>query len=233
MQLRRGEVVGLAGLLGSGCEDVLAAVFGANAITRGRVELDGEQVRVRNPADAIGLGIAMMPADRTRLGLLVEESLAENITLPRLQNLFVNGMLRPKVEHSEAVSWLERMRVNTLDSSRRVSELSGGNQQKVMLGKWLRTEPQVLLLNEPTQAVDVGAKASIEATILERAKEGTAVLIASTEAEDLARLCDRVIVMRAGRAVIELEGSELTQHRLLEEIHKTESIEERGVPSVS
>ncbi len=231
LRLRRGEVVGLAGLLGSGCEDVLAAVFGANTITSGSIELDGEPANVRNPADAIDQGIAMMPADRTRLGVLIEESLAENITLPRLENLFVKGMLRRKPEYREAASWLRRMQVNTNDPARRMSELSGGNQQKVMLGKWLRTEPRVLLLNEPTQAVDVGAKASIESTILERAKQGTAVLIASTEADDLARLCDRVIVMRSGSAATELSGAELTQHRVLEEIHKTSATEEKRMPS--
>lgn len=233
LKLHRGEVVGLAGLLGSGCEDVLAAVFGANPIAAGTIELNGEPVQVRNPSDAIDHGIAMMPADRTRLGLLVEESLAENITLPRLASLFVKGTLRRGIENAETTSWLQRMKVNTLDPTRRVGELSGGNQQKVMLGKWLRTEPRVLLLNEPTQAVDVGAKASIESTILDHAKQGTAVLIASTEADDLARLCDRVVVMRAGVAVKELSGMELTQHRVLEEIHKTGTIDERGVSSVS
>jgi ribose transport system ATP-binding protein len=233
LRLRRGEIVGLAGLLGAGCEDVLAAVFGANRPVAGTISLDGETKALRSPADAIAAGVAMMPADRTRLGLLVEESLAENVTLPRLENLFVKGLLRRRVEYDDTVSWLRRMRVNTIDPARRVDSLSGGNQQKVMLGKWLRTAPRVLLLHEPTQAVDVGAKAAIESTILEYARQGTGVLIASTEAGDLARLCDRVIVMRSGVAVTELTGPDLTQHRVLEEIHRTGGDRVPGVARVS
>jgi ribose transport system ATP-binding protein len=232
LRLRRGEVVGLAGLLGAGCEDLLAAVFGANRITAGTITLDGEPVVLRNPADAISAGVAMMPADRTRLGLLVEESLAENITLPRLENLFVKGLLRRRIERQDTVGWLERMQVNTLDPDRRVDSLSGGNQQKVMLAKWLRTSPRVLLLHEPTQAVDVGAKAAIEETILAHARRGTAVLIASTEADDLARLCDRVVVMRAGAASTELSGTQLTEHRVLEEIHRSVVSAAAGVAHV-
>ncbi len=227
-QVRSGEVLGVTGLLGSGYETLGRALLGLEPWRAGAVSVDGARLDDPSPSDAVAVGLAVVPVDRRRLGLLADFSIAENMTLPRLKDLWKGGRLRRRLEDQQVVGWLEEVSANTRDPRRRLDELSGGNQQKVLIAKWLRTEPKALVVEEPTQAVDVGAKASIEAILLERAADGCAVVICSAEAGDLARLCDRVIVVRDGRVAVSVSGDDLTEHRVIVETHGVGN--EAGVP---
>ncbi len=218
-QVRSGEVLGITGLLGSGYETLGRALLGLEPWRGGEVTVGGVSLTDPSPSDAVKVGLAVVPVDRRRLGLLADFSIAENMTLPRLKDLWRGGRLSRAAEDQQVRGWLEEVGANTRDPRRRLDELSGGNQQKVLIAKWLRTDPKALVVEEPTQAVDVGAKASIESILLERAAGGCAVVISSAEAGDLARLCDRVIVIRDGRVAVTLSGDDLTEHRVIVETH--------------
>ncbi len=218
-QVRSGEVLGVTGLLGSGYETLGRALLGLEPWRGGTVSVGGTSLEDPSPSDAVAVGLAVVPVDRRRLGLLADFSIAENMTLPRLKDLWRGGRLHRRLEDEQVAGWLETVGANTRDPRRRLDELSGGNQQKVLIAKWLRTDPKALVVEEPTQAVDVGAKASIEAILLERAAAGCAVVISSAEAGDLARLCDRVIVIRDGRVAVTLAGDDLSEHRVIVETH--------------
>ena len=221
--MRVGEIVGVTGLLGSGYETFGRALLGLERWTGGSVVVDGVALRDPTPSDVVSVGLAVVPSDRRRLGLLADFSIAENMTLPRLRDIWSGGRLSRRLEGRDVSGWLGQVKANTRDGTKRVDELSGGNQQKVLLAKWLRTEPKVLVVEEPTQAVDVGAKASIENILVERARAGCGLVICSAEASDLARLCDRVLVLREGRVAAELAGEELTEHRIIVETQRVGS----------
>ncbi len=198
--LRPGEIIGLAGVVGSGRNKVLSTLFGAAGMAR----LGGE--RVRSPRHAIDLGMFLVPEDRKLAGLVLGLSVRENLTmaiLPRLVSagLFMN-VLR---ERREALRWIDRINLRPPEPEKPVEDLSGGNQQKVVVGKALATEPRVLLLDEPTRGVDVGARSEIYGVIDELAKQGMALLIASSDANELVGLCDKILVFRKGRVATTLE----------------------------
>jgi ribose transport system ATP-binding protein len=161
--------------------------------------------------------MALVPADRKGLGCIPEHTVRENVVLPRL-GPFGRFWLRRNAERSEAVRWVAEVDIRPADPERRIITLSGGNQQKAVLARWLRTSPSVLVLDEPTQGVDVGAKASIYELLAKSAEGGTAIIMCSSDAEELAHVCDRVLVLRGGKVAAELSGGSLTSDRIVQEI---------------
>lgn len=203
LTVRAGEVVGIAGITGSGREQVPSAVFGACA-RRGRVQIAGRELPPERPDLSVAAGVGMVPADRHANAAFLDASLRENVSVVEPGVFARFGLLNRRLEKSDVLLWLGKLRVQPHGSERLMSTLSGGNQQKVVLARWLRREPQALLLDEPTQGVDVGAKAEIHSLIDDAAAAGTAVLIASTDNDELARLCDEVVVLYGGTVVARL-----------------------------
>jgi len=216
LKVHEREVLGVAGLVGSGREEIAGALFGATPRFVGKVMVDKHKVFC-TPRDSIRAGVGYVPADRKTEGLDVQERLHEHILLPRLGPLRGRIRLNHRAARKEAAEWAERLDVQPLKLERKMEKFSGGNQQKAVLARWMRTAPRVLLLDEPTQGVDVGAKASIYRQIRDAAAEGMAVLVASSDAEELVHLCDRVLVFRSGSVAIELRGNTLTEERLVAE----------------
>lgn len=206
-----GDVVGIAGITGSGRETVLGAIFGANVRDAGVVRINGTSVKASRPDLAIGLGMAYLPPDRKILGGIMEFSARENLVLTDLKPFWKRGKLHAKGERRETHRWFERLGVRPSGAvEQRLMAFSGGNQQKVLFGKWLRREPMIFLLDEPTQGVDVGAKAELHRQLVDAADQGAGVLVSSSDVDELAALCRRVLVLRDGRIVTELSGSRLT-----------------------
>ena len=213
MALRSGEVVGIAGLDGSGRGEIPGLVYGSVPRFAGEVLVDGKSVP-NDPQKAIGCGIGMVPGDRKRLGSIPIRSVRENITLPRMGPFFRRGRLSRRDEVRAAREWIERVDLRPPEPERTLETLSGGNQQKAVVARWLRTVPRALILDEPTQGVDVGAKATIYGLLAEAAAAGAAMLVCSSDTEELANVCDRVLVMRDGRFVAELAGETLTDSEI-------------------
>lgn len=212
-----GEVVGITGILGSGREDVAGAVFGSRPRDSGSVSVDGRVVPSGAPAASIAARLALVPADRAQTGLVMGFSLRENVSLPVLSSLTTLLGISRRRERSRVGTLLTEVAVRPHDLERRVDALSGGNQQKVLLAKWMATEPAVLVLEEPGQGIDIGAKAAIYDRLRRLATEGLAILVVTAETEDLPGLCDRVLVLRHGRVAAELTGDALTDHRIVHE----------------
>jgi ribose transport system ATP-binding protein len=223
IDLHRGEIVGLTGLLGMGQEQVPHLLFGSQHAA-GEVRVGGRAFDLRRmtPRRAIDAGIALLPANRLREGAAQEATVTENVTLPLLGTYFRGGLLRHRRERRAVSAQLHQFQVVPPEPTRVFSKLSGGNQQKALLAKWFATRPQIFLLHEPTQGVDIGAKQQIFTNIRDLAQAGGAVVIASVEYEDLAHLCDRVLVFRDGAVVAELRDDDLTEHRIVEQCFASE-----------
>jgi len=215
LSLHRGELLGLAGLAGAGRSSLLRALFGLAPAKRGRVLLRGVPLRSARPADALRAGIAMVPEDRFHEGLIPERSLRENVALASLRELSRGPFIDGTREREAVAAVARRVGLERSSSETAVRRLSGGNQQKVVLARALLREPQILLLDEPTRGIDVGAKAEIHARLLELAREGTAVLLASSDLPELLALCDRILVLRGGRVVAELSREAASEERVL------------------
>ncbi|MBM0128233.1 sugar ABC transporter ATP-binding protein [Pimelobacter simplex] len=217
LELRAGEVVGVSGLLGSGREHLCGLVFGAIPRTRGVVHVAAGAPVPPDPRASIAAGMAYVPADRHRSGVILPMNVRENLTLPALRPLRRWwGGLHAKREGAETAHWVDRIQLRPALPERAVAAFSGGNQQKVALAKWLRAGPRVLLLDEPTQGVDIGARAALYDIVGQSVAAGCAVLICSSDDKELVAFCDRVLVLRDGRVVDELSGDELTPQALLE-----------------
>ena len=216
LKIHEGEVLGVAGLVGSGREEIAGALFGTTPRFAGRVRVNKQKVSA-TPLDSIRSGMAYVPADRKTVGLDTQERLHEHIPLPRLGPVQRKLRLDHRAMRRTTHEWAQRLDVQPLMLDRRMEKFSGGNQQKAVLARWLRTDPVVLLLDEPTQGVDVGAKAAIYQHVRESADNGMAVLVASSDAEELVHLCDRVLVFRSGNVAVELRGNTLTDDRLVAE----------------
>jgi ribose transport system ATP-binding protein len=211
-----GEVVGVTGVLGSGREELASILFGAADGEVDDMRLENQPVAKRSPRRSIEMGMAYVPGDRHRHGAVMTMSARENMTLPRMNALRrLLGRLDTRAERSEVQSWMERVKLRPPDPERMLALFSGGNQQKVVLAKWLRNDPKVLLMDEPTQGVDVGAKAGIFELIAGAAAGGAGVLISSFDAKELALICDRVLVMRDGELVMEVDKADLSEARLV------------------
>lgn len=211
-----GEIVGIAGLLGSGREHVLQAVFGAVSTTAGAVEVTGKRLRRGSVKAAMAAGVGLVPGDRHAHAIVGSMDVRENLTLAWLRPFrrWLGWVSRPAEDHTVA-GWIDRLAVRPGQHTPRIGLLSGGNQQKVILARWLQRDPKVLLLEEPTQGVDVGAKAAIYRIIAAAAERGTAVVVASSDSRELVELCDRVVVLRDGTSAAELSGQALTEAAIL------------------
>jgi ribose transport system ATP-binding protein len=219
LDVHRGEVIGLTGLVGMGWEQVPYLLFGGERAGEGTLTLDGATVDLSSlkPSRAKRLGLALLPANRLRDGAVPSASVTENMTLPTVYQYFLQGYLHRRRETRAVSALMTQFEVTPREPARPLSTLSGGNQQKVLLAKWFETHPKVFLMHEPTQGVDVGARRQIFRLIRDAAQSGTPFILASSEYEDLAHLCDRVIVFRHGQPVSELHGDSLTYERILEQ----------------
>jgi ribose transport system ATP-binding protein len=218
LDLHAGEVLGVTGLTGSGREELAALLFGGRPRRAGTVEVDGRPIDRLTPAVAKRLGMALVPGDRRVAAVLPDANVRENLTLADLVPLRRRGLIRRRVERTEVASWLDRMQVRPRDGEAPILALSGGNQQKVLLARWLRRQPRILLLDEPTQGVDVGTKPEIYALLRRAAAGGTGVLVCSTDSEELVEVADRVVVLARGTVAAELRGPALTLDRLNHDI---------------
>jgi ribose transport system ATP-binding protein len=208
----RGEIVGIAGLAGSGRDSVLGASFGALPRVAGEVKVHGESLPATRPDLAIGRGVAYLAPDRKVAGGVMNMTARENLTLPQLKPFWKGLVLRRRAEKARTREWFERLSVRPATAmDEPLSIFSGGNQQKILFGKWLSQRPSVFLLDEPTQGVDVGAKADLHRELLAAAEDGAAIVISSSDLEELADICDRVLVIVDGKIGSVLEGAELTQ----------------------
>ena len=205
LEVRRGEIVGVAGLVGAGRTELLQTIFGARPVKSGKVFVLDQEVRIQSPQDSIDAGMAFVPEDRKQDGLALALSIADNITLPNIKSLEHYGLLLSRKKKELAEQMAEQLEVRHSGVDSLVMLLSGGNQQKVVLGKWLAREPSILLLDEPTRGIDVGAKAEIHSRIRELAKAGMAILLVSSELPDLLSLSDRILVLREGEIAGELD----------------------------
>lgn len=215
-EIRRGEIVGMTGLLASGFEEIPYVLAGDRPGTPGTVTVDGveDAVATLSPSAAIRRGLALVPADRSRLGVSVGLSVEANISLPWIGRLSRGWRMDRAAERAEVTELLERFDIRPRDPDAPIETLSGGNQQKTVLARWIAESPRVLLLHEPTQGVDVGARQQIFAVIRDAVEQGMSVLYCSLEYEDLAHMCDRVHVFRDGQVVAELTGSEISAERI-------------------
>jgi ribose transport system ATP-binding protein len=222
LSFRAAEVVGLTGLLGSGFEEIAYCVFGARSAAAGRLEMDGKTYDLRgmSPSRALEAGVALIPADRQRDGSVGSLTVGDNLTLPVLDRYRSPLGLNRSRMRTDARELLEQFDVRPPDPELNYHSLSGGNQQKAMLAKWLQTKPSLLLLHEPTQGVDVGARQQIFQLMREAATDGTAVVCISTDYEQLAAVCDRVVVFGRGRVARELTGGELTEEGITQQCYR-------------
>jgi len=216
LTLHRGEVVGVAGITGSGREELCSLIFGGRRRT-GTITVDGKQLDAMSPDRAVALGVGLVPADRHADGLVMTFNVRENLALGDLSMFWQRFRLRHRDERRDAVASIEEFGVVTPSCETTVESLSGGNQQKIVLARWLRLKPHVLLLDEPTQGVDVAGKADVHQLIDRAAGDGTAVLVCSSDEAELERLCDRVVVVRSGRAVAEFHRPNIAAKRLAQE----------------
>ncbi|MBB3111494.1 rhamnose transport system ATP-binding protein [Paenibacillus phyllosphaerae] len=215
-RLRRGEILGLTGLVGSGRTEVCEAIFGVHRYDRGTVRYKGKELHVRNPLEAMKQGIGYLPEDRQKQGLVLQWSIGRNITLPSLEKYAKRGILNSQQEAQSAKSLAERLGVKAGSIFDLVSSLSGGNQQKVVFAKLLTADLDIIILDEPTKGVDVGAKSAIYDIISELACNGYGVILVSSEMPEIIGMCDRVAVMKEGRITGMLGRSEITQEAILQ-----------------
>ena len=215
LEVRAGEILGVAGLMGSGRSRLLHTVMGAQPRTGGTVEFKGEPFHPRHPADSVAAGIGLVPEDRKEQSLVLGASVRWNITLATLRRISRRGVLTPRADREHAARLVQELGVRLHSAEQPVGDLSGGNQQKVVFGRWLATEPRLLLLDEPTRGVDVGAKAEIYGLIDEAAKEGLAVVAASSELEELLWICHRIVVMANGRVVADIPRERFSKELIM------------------
>src|SRR5215813_3478893 len=213
--IRAGEIVGLAGLVGAGRTQLARAVFGLSPAPLGEILVSGNSVRIKSPADAISAGIAYVPEDRRRHGVILDMAISANITLAMLRKLARNGSFDFRRETEVSDDYIQKFAIKTPATFSHVGTLSGGNQQKVALSRWLATKPSVLILDEPTQGIDVGAKSEIHALMGELASQGMAILMISSELPEILGMSDRVAVMRSGTIAGVVERAVATQEKIL------------------
>ena len=214
--VRHGEIVGLSGLVGARRTEVARAIFGIDALDAGTVEIDGRPARISSPRDAIAHGLAYVPEDRQQEGLVLPMAISHNITLPLLRSLSRRGFIDGGAEQALASEYAARLQLRGMGSlAQRVRTLSGGNQQKVVLGKWLATRPKILILDEPTRGIDVGTKAEVHRLTSELAGQGLAILMISSELPEILGMSDRVVVMREGRQMATIDRAQATQETIM------------------
>jgi ABC-type sugar transport system ATPase subunit len=225
-----GEIVGLTGLVGSGRSEVVRAVFGADPVDAGEIELEGTALRLQQPGDAMRMGIAMVPESRRDEGLMMGRSILENLALNNFANDRPLGWIRRSREKRAVASLIGQLNIKCRSMASPVWQLSGGNQQKVLFAKWIAGEPRVLILDEPTRGVDVGAKAEIYRLVTSLAAKGMSILIVSSEIEEVVGLCHRVHVMRQGRLVALFKDDQVQIGPILSASLGTQGRHDNGAP---
>jgi monosaccharide-transporting ATPase len=210
-----GEIVGLAGLLGSGRTEVARVLFGADSADSGELRVGGQEVRFRQPADAIRQGIGFCSEDRKTEGIIPYLSVRDNLTLALLPALTRRGIIARERQQAIVEQFIARLGIKTSGPDQPIRELSGGNQQKVLLARWLCLNPRLLILDEPTRGIDIGAKGEIQRLIRELADAGLGVILIASELEELTADSDRVVVLRDGRSVETLEGAQISAERIM------------------
>lgn len=218
LTINKGEVIGLSGLLGSGRSELVRAIYGADKADSGTLKVNGKEVKINAPIDAMKLGMAYLPEDRKKDGILGDLSVRENIIIALQAK---RGMFKPmsKKEMEEAADkYIELLQVKTASRETPIKSLSGGNQQKVIIGRWLLTNPEYLILDEPTRGIDIGTKTEIQKLVLDLADQGMSVTFISSEVEEMLRTCSRMAILRDGRKVGELSGNELSQEGIMKAI---------------
>ena len=215
LEARHGEILGMAGLLGSGRTDVARAVFGADRPESGKVFLDGKELNLNTPNDAIDAGIAFLTEDRKAEGIIPEWSVRENLTLAALPALTTMGIVSRAKQNEIVNKFIKRLGIKASSADQKIRELSGGNQQKVLLARWLCKNPKFMIMDEPTRGIDIGAKGEIQKLVNELAGEGLGVLMISSELEELVEGSSRVVVMRDGELVAELSRGEISQDAII------------------
>jgi simple sugar transport system ATP-binding protein len=222
-EVRSGEILGVTGLLGSGRTELARSLFGLEPADSGRIEIGGQTVRMRTVQDAIRAGVAYVPEDRLTEGVFAEQSIERNIAISALSSLTGRaGWIRPAFLRRMVGQWMADLRIQAPSASVPVASLSGGNQQKVVLGRWLATHAKVLILNGPTVGIDVGAKSEVHEKIREFARQGMAVLLISDDLPELVEVCRRILVMHRGRIVKELPTAGCDEDRLATELGRLE-----------
>ena len=231
-KVRKGEIVGLAGLIGAGRTEVARLICGADRLTEGRILIEGKEVQIKSPADAVAHGIGWVPEDRKQHGLVLGMDIKQNTTLAilrRISNRF--GAVRSKREKEISAQYRETLSIATSDLSKIVKYLSGGNQQKVVLAKWLSTNPKILIMDEPTRGIDIGAKTEFHALMSQLAGQGIGILMISSEMPEIMGMSDRVIVMCQGRVTGEFKRGQLSQVEIMTSATKFLNLEAGPKPA--
>jgi len=225
VEVRAGQIVGLAGLLGSGRTETARAIFGADPPDAGVIRLHGQTVQLETPADAIALGVGYCSEDRKADGIVPDMSVRENLTLAILPRLVAMGVVDENKQRAIVDKFMKRLAIKASSPEQKIRELSGGNQQKVLLARWLCADPKLLILDEPTRGIDVGAKAEIQALIRELADQGLGVLMISSELEEIVEGADRVFVLSDGVTVADLPREQVTAPALMAAMAHVEMLE--------
>jgi ABC-type sugar transport system ATPase subunit len=215
LSVHAGEIIGLSGLVGAGRSEVALSIFGADKIDSGKIFVRRREVVINSPIDAISLGLALLPEDRKHQGLVQLLSVRENVTLAALKKLCNTGWINKRKQITTTNSYVEKLSIKTSNIKQKISSLSGGNQQKVVLGKWLATKPLVLILDEPTRGIDIGTKAEIYKLIIQLAKEGLGIILISSEMPEILGMSVRIFVMREGKVVANMAKEEATEEKIL------------------
>ena len=226
LDIHKGEVVGVAGLLGSGRSELARVIYGADRASTGTIEVKGEPAKIRQPIDAMNLGMGMLPDDRKAEGIIGDLSVRENIILALQAKRGMFRQLSRAKQEEIADRYIDLVQIKTASRETLIRQLSGGNQQKVILARWLATDPDFLILDEPTRGIDVGTKAEIQKLILKLAEEGKSILFISSEIAEMLRTCSRMAIMRDGRKVAELDH-DLTQQSVMKAIAGGEQANEK------
>lgn len=214
-ELRAGEILGMAGLIGAGRTDVARALFGIQPVRSGSIKIKGQTATIGSPQQAMDLGLAFVPEDRQHHGLVLPMTIAANVTLPILPRFATAGWLREREAKRVAATAAQRLDVRSAGIDQKAKELSGGNQQKVVLAKWLETSPRILILDEPTRGIDVGTKAAVHQLMSDLANQGVAILMISSELPEILGMSDRILVMREGRITGQFTRAEATQEKIM------------------
>jgi rhamnose transport system ATP-binding protein len=227
--VRAGEILGLAGLVGAGRTEIARVLFGISRPSGGEVRLDGRPVHLATPSAALRAGIAYVPEDRHLDGLVLDFSIADNITLPILPRLFPRLFVRRSTERSLAKGYTDQLQVRMTGVDQLVQALSGGNQQKVVIAKWLATKPRVLILDEPTRGVDIGAKVEVHRIMSDLAASGLGIILISSELPEILAMSDRILVLHEGRITAEIARADATEERVM--FAATGQLESSDAPS--
>ena len=218
LTIHKGEVIGLSGLLGSGRSELVRAIYGADKADGGKLKVNGKEAKINTPLDAMKLGMAYLPEDRKKEGILADLSVRENIIIALQAKRGLFKPLSRKEMEDAADKYIEMLQIKTASRETPIKSLSGGNQQKAIIGRWLLTNPEYLILDEPTRGIDIGTKTEIQKLVLDLADEGMAVTFISSEVEEMLRTCSRMAILRDGKKVGELSGDELSQEGIMKAI---------------